>query len=102
MFVLCLLDLDQEPFELGRVRVGIKYRWREPVRESPRIPGSILLNAAIALMDGQANLVSLLAVNYHWLDTFGYEGFGNVVAPRARYPHVLPAPDAHLFRQLHG
>src|ERR1700674_4414552 len=62
---LYLLELDQEALEFGRVRVGIDHRRRQPVYDRPRILACIFLNSAVALVNGNADLVNLLAVNLH-------------------------------------
>src|SRR6266436_1833444 len=42
---LCLFDLHKKALELRRECVWIHYRWCEPVRDSPSIPGAVFLNA---------------------------------------------------------
>src|SRR5437660_12666917 len=58
-----LLDLDQEPLELGGVGVGIEDGGRQAVGERPLVPPLVLGDAAVALMDGDADLIDLPAVD---------------------------------------
>src|SRR5947199_7517657 len=83
-----LLDFHQEALELGRVGVGIENGGRQPVDQGFRVPLLVLLDAAEALMDRDADLVDLLAVDHHRLDALGDERLGDVEAPRARHLHL--------------
>src|SRR5215210_7014178 len=78
---LRLLDLDQEALELGRVGIGIENGRRQPVDQRPLVPPLVFGEAAVALVDRNADLVDLLAVDLHGLDAARHEGLGDVVAP---------------------
>src|SRR5215210_5659566 len=85
MVTSCLFDLHQEALELGRVGIGIENGRRQPVDQRPLVPAFVLGDAAVALVDRNADLVDLLAINQHGLDAARHEGLGNVIAPRARH-----------------
>src|ERR1700722_7744210 len=90
------LQLDQKALELGSECVGIHNRRRKPVQDRPRVLVFVFLNAAVALMNRNADLVDLLAVNRHRLDAFGHERLGDVKAPRTGDLHSVVALDAQL------
>src|SRR5215204_3734240 len=100
MVTSCLLDLHQETLEFGRVGIGIVNGRRQPVDQRPLVPAFVLGDAAVALVDRNADLVDLLAVDHHGLDAARHEGLGDVVTPRARHLHLLTALDAELRREL--
>src|SRR6186997_2912235 len=92
----CLLDFYQEALELGGVGIGIENRRRQPVDQRALVPALVLGDAAVALVDRNADLVDLLAVDLHGLDAARHEGLGDVVAPRARHLHLVAALNAQL------
>src|SRR5215217_256140 len=100
MVTSCLLDFHQEALELGRVGVGIENGRRQTVDQRPLVPAFVLGDAAVALVDRDADLVELLAVDHHGLDAARHERLGDVVAPRARHLHFFAALDAQLRREL--
>src|ERR1700730_4064397 len=76
------LNLHEETLELGCVGVGVDDRGGESVGERFRCFAFVLGDTSIAPMEGDSDLVSLLAVDLHRLDALGYHGFGDVVAAR--------------------
>src|SRR5437868_14978494 len=85
-------DLHEEAFELRRVGVRVNRRGRELVRRVERRLAFVLLDAAVAPVNRDANLVGLLAVNHHRLDAPGDHRLRDVDAARARDLHALAAP----------
>src|SRR5437764_7064468 len=65
------LDLNEEAFELRRVGVRIDCGGRQLIGRIERRSPRVLRDAAIAPMDRDADLISLLAVNQHRLDALG-------------------------------
>ena len=53
-------------------------------------------------MDRHSDLVELLAVHHHGLDTLGYHRLGNVIAARAGDLYLLASAYAHLVGQFRG
>src|SRR6266404_8193704 len=51
------LDLHKEPFELGRVRVGIDHGRRQQIHRRERRPAGVFGDAAIAPVNRDADLV---------------------------------------------
>src|SRR5438270_1451221 len=96
---LCPFDLYQEALELGRVGIRVDDRRAQAVHERPGVLACVFLNAAEALMDRNADLVDLLAVDGHRLDAARHESFRDVVAAGAGYLHLVAALDADLSRQ---
>src|SRR5260221_13933318 len=64
-----LLEFEQESLEFRCVGVRIGNRRRKHVRDRARHFPGVLLNAAIALMDGQSDLIDLLPIDRHGPDT---------------------------------
>src|SRR5260370_3996483 len=60
-----LLHLHQEALEFGSVSIGIGHGRRKHVGEYTVGLAGILLNPAIAEVEGDADLVRLLAVDHH-------------------------------------
>src|ERR1700722_2508531 len=80
---LGLFNLHEEPLGLRGVGVRVSNGGRQQICRSARIAIFILLNAAETLMNRQANLIDLLAVNDHRFQPAGDEGFGGVGAAGA-------------------
>src|SRR5579872_508249 len=96
----CLFQLDEKALKFRGVCVGINHRWCEPVGDGSRVLACIFLNAAITLMDRNADLVHLFAVNRHRLNTLGDEGFCDIVASRTGDLHLVAPLDPQLPSQL--
>src|ERR1043166_2967846 len=99
-FPSSLLDLHEEALELRRVGVRVNRRRLKLVRGVERRLALVLLDAAVAPVNRDADLVSLLAVNHHRPDAPGDHRLGDVDAARARDFHFLAAGDAHLVGEL--
>src|SRR6185312_2232005 len=99
-FPLGLLELDQEALELGRVGVGIEDGRRQPVEQRLVVPPFVLGDTAETLMDRNADLVHLLAVDHHRLDAFGDESLGEVVTSGARHLDLVTSLDPQGLREL--
>src|SRR5262249_34451186 len=56
--------------------------------------------AAVAPVNGDSDLVGLLAVDHHRLDALGDHGFGDVFAARTTDFQLLTAANAHLVRHF--
>src|SRR5689334_1251001 len=76
VFALRLLELDQEALKLRGMRVRIVHRRRKPVDDCPRNFVFIFLNTAVALVNGNSDLIDFLSINHHRLDAFGDKGLG--------------------------
>src|SRR5712664_2977252 len=102
MASLRFLELHQEALEFRCVRVWIKDRRREQIRQRHGVLALVLLDAAVTLMNGDADLVDLLAVDRHWLDALRDHSFRDVLSADARYFYLLAADDSHLLRHFRG
>src|SRR2546421_9547179 len=80
-----LLNLDEETFELRSVGIGINDRRREQVGRVMRCLARIFSDAAIAPVNRNADLISLLAVNHHRLDALGDHRLRHVARARTRH-----------------
>src|SRR3954466_11107348 len=65
---LDFFKLHHESLELGCVRVGVHHRRRQQVDAVPCRSARVFRDAAIPPMNGDANLIRLLAVNHHRFD----------------------------------
>src|SRR5258708_23745538 len=61
----CLLHLHQEALEFGSVSIGIGHGRRKHVCEYTVGLAGILLNPAIAEVEGDADLVRFLTIDHH-------------------------------------
>src|SRR5213075_2244665 len=100
MGCLNLFQLHEEALELGRIRVRIVDGRCEPIRDRPGVSALVFGDAAIPLMDRQADLIRALAIDHHRLDALGDHRLGDVVAPRAGDLHLVAAPDAQVGVEL--
>src|SRR5438067_4314375 len=87
------LHFHQEALELWRIWVGIGRRRRKLVDIRERSPTLVFGDAAEAAVDGDADLVGLLAVDHHRLDAARDHGFGDVMAARAGDLQFFAAAD---------
>ena len=85
------LQLHQESLELGGVSVGIGHCGREQVRDAARNPAGVLLNAAEALMNRDADLIDFFAVDRHGPDAARHHRFGEIDGAGAGHLDPLPA-----------
>src|SRR5215831_7907445 len=99
---LRLLEFNEECLELRGMCVGVDGCGREIVRGVFRGFAFILADAAIAPMNGNADLVSQFAVNLHRLNTPSNHGLGHVFGADAGDFDMIPALDAFFFSQLYG
>src|SRR5215472_10023755 len=97
-----LLNLHQKSFEFRCERIGVDCGGREKIGKSPRRFALVFRDATVAPMNGDADLVSLLAVDHHRLDPPGDERFGNVLAPGARNFDLFTAANPNLVCKLGG
>src|SRR5579863_924992 len=88
---LHLFHFHEEPLEFGGMSVGIDHGGREPIGDGLGDFSSVLLNAAVALVDRQADLISFLAIDHHRLDALGDEGFGDIEAAGASDLYLVAA-----------
>src|ERR1700691_2901779 len=72
------LDFHQEALGFRRVGIGIGDCGRQQVRRSPSISSFILVNTAESLVNRQPDLINLLAVDHHRLETASDKGFRDV------------------------
>src|SRR5713101_6455398 len=93
---LRFLQLHEEALEFRRVSVGIKYRRRQQIHQRPRILVFILLDATIALMNGNADLIDLFSVDRHRLNPLCDHCFRDVLSADAGHLHSFPAHEPHL------
>src|SRR6516162_10370426 len=98
--LLRLLNLYKESLELRCPRVGVDHCGRQEVSRSHRCFVLIFRDAAVAPVDGNADLKGFLAVDRHGLDSFGYHCLGNVSSSSARDLELLTAANAHVIGQL--
>src|SRR6201993_1081583 len=98
--LLRFLDLHQETLEFRWVGVGVIVRWRERIRERPGVLAFVLGDSAEALVDLEANLVHLFAINHHGLDALGDHGLGDILAADAGDFYLFAAVDADVVRQF--
>src|SRR5258706_10379217 len=96
MFALRLLELHQEALEFWCESVGVINRRRQQIHQRPRVLAFILLDSAIALMDGYADLVDLFSVNHHRLDAFRDHRLRDLLPADARHFYFLTSGDAHF------
>src|SRR5438105_13117165 len=94
------LDLDEEAFEFRRVGVRIDCGGRQLIGRIERGLARVLRDAAIAPMDRDADLISLLAVNQHRLDAFGNHRLRHIDAARARDLDLFTTRQPHLVCKL--
>src|SRR5437899_13063785 len=78
MRLLSLLELHEEALEFGRVRVGIDHGWRQQIDTGERGDHLVFRDAAIPPVDRYADLVRLLAVDQHRLDSLCDHSLGTV------------------------
>src|SRR6266404_9624805 len=96
-----LLEFHQESLEFRCVGVRIGNRRRKHVRYRARHFPGVLLDSAIALMDGNPDLIDLLPVDSHGPDALGNHRFRMIDSTRAGYLQHLSALDAEIAGQLH-
>src|SRR5216683_6841459 len=97
---LCLLDLHQKTFELRRVSVWIDRRGRKLINRIKRGLAFVLLDAAIAPVNGNADLIGLLAVDHHRLDALSDHSLGDILAASTADLDFLAATNSHLVGEL--
>src|SRR5262249_54978555 len=95
---LRFLDLHQESFEFRCVLIGVQDRRRQLICQSSMRLVFVLSDAAIAPMDGNADLIRLLAGNHHVFDTFGDHRFCNIRATDAGHFHHIAAAYSSFLR----
>src|SRR6516162_11953904 len=100
--LLRLFNLYKESLELGCPRVGVDHRGGQEVSRGHRCFVLIFGDAAVAPVDGDADLKGFLAVDRHRLDSFGYHCLGNVSSSSARDLELLTTANAHVIGQLSG
>src|ERR1700757_1634031 len=98
--LLRFLEFYKEALEFRRVSVRIKHGWGQQVCKRSRVLAFVLFDSAIALMNLEADLVDLFAIDHHRLDAFGDHRFGNVISADAGELYFFSAVQAHLVRQL--
>src|SRR3984885_2581736 len=91
---LSLLDLDQERFELGCLRVAIAHHRGKRVRQVPRLG-----EAFEAPVNGDADVVQRLALDLEHLQALGDHGDGLDVAAVGADLYRIPARDAQLLAE---
>src|SRR5437879_1405489 len=101
-FPLSLLSLDEKAFELGRIRVGVNHGRREHVNGvQGRLP-LVFCNPAVTPVNGNPDLIRLLAVNHHGLDTARDHSLGNVLAAGAAHFDFVTPAHPEIARQFNG
>src|SRR6202008_5204994 len=98
--LLRFLDLHQKSLKFRCVGVGIIDRWRKNIRQRPGVLPLVLGDSAEALVDLEADLVDLFAVDHHWLDAFGDHRLRDVVAADAGDFYFFAAVNPDLVRQF--
>src|SRR5213592_709344 len=92
--LLRLLELHQEALVFRCVRVGVDHSRRQEVDAVARRGSLVFGDAAVAPMNRDADLVSLLAVDQHRLGALRHHRFGDVRRARARHftwsPPLIP------------
>src|SRR6516162_7280055 len=78
--LLGFLQLDEEALELRRVSIGIDNRRGQQVHGGLRSSVYVLGNTQEAPVDRYANLIGLLAVHIHSLDSLRDHRLGNILA----------------------
>src|SRR5580692_8581607 len=94
------LDLHQEALEFRCISVRIINRGRKKVRQRPSVLALVLGDSPEALVDLEADLVDLFAVDHHWLDAFGDHRLGDIFAADTRDFYFLAAVDPDVVRQF--
>jgi len=89
--------LNSGVWAFGSVTVGVSEFGERAGRSS-----SVLLNASVPIMNGNADLIDLLAVDGHGLDAMRDHRFGMIAGTSAGDLHFVAAFDAEIGRQLHG
>src|ERR1700676_4304471 len=97
---LRFLDLHQKALEFRGVCVGIIDRRRKKVRERSCVPAFVLGDSPKSLVDLEADLVDLFAVDHHWLDALGDHRLGDILASNARDFYFFAAVDPDVVRQF--
>src|ERR1041384_1376737 len=95
---LSLFNLHEEPFEFRRVRVRIDCGRRKMVRRHQRRFPFVFGNTAITPVNRQTDLVRLLTVDHHRLDSSRNHRATDVLPTSTRNSHVFTAADPHLVR----
>src|SRR5688572_6612602 len=90
----------RNPFDSGVQEFGSTTAGRKEVRKRLRVPARVFCDAAIPLVNWNADLIHLLAIDHHGLDSPGDHGLCDIEAPRAGYLPRLATPDPHFVSQL--
>src|SRR5262249_6356357 len=99
-YLLCLLDVHQKTLELWRVSVRVDHRGRKQVGRCALVFRTPIVNAAIAPVDGNADLEGFLAGNHHLLDAFGHHRLAVISTSGAADLDLVASLDSLLRRQL--
>src|ERR1700680_615380 len=99
---LHLLEFHEKSLEFRSMRVGIDHCGREPIGDGPGDFARVLLNAAVTLIDRQADLVHFLAVDGHRLNALGDKRLRDIEAPRAGDLYLIAAANPQFLGQFHG
>src|SRR6202521_434365 len=102
MRALRFLELHQEALEFRCVSVGIKHRRSEHIHQCLGVLAFVLDDTAIALMNGDADLVDLFAVDHHGLDALCDHRFRDVFPADARNLYLFAPAETHLLRHFGG
>src|SRR6185295_10950116 len=97
---LGFLEFYKKTFELWCVSIWINRGGRKRICRSQRCLPFIFRYTAITPVNGYANLISLLAVNHHWLNAFGHHRFRDVNTTGAGDFDLFASRDSHLIREL--
>src|SRR5215470_4667373 len=100
--LLGFLELYQETLKFRGIGVWVGYGWRQPIHDRSCVLTLVFLNAAITLMNGNSDLIGLLSINDHGLDTFGDKCLGDVVIACAGDFDFVPTINPQLLSQFDG
>src|ERR1044072_1900044 len=97
---LGFLEFYKKTFELRCVSIWINRGGRKRICRSQRCLPFLFRYPAIAPVNGYANLISLLAVNHHRLNAFGYHRFRDINTTGTGDSDFFAARDSHLIGEL--
>src|SRR5258705_10239880 len=100
--LLTLHKLHEEAFELMCVSIRIENRWRKLIGKIFRSLAFILGDAAISPVNRDADLIGLLSVDQHGLDTVRDHSFCNVLRTSAYHFYLVTAGYTSLACKLDG
>src|SRR5579884_4306090 len=95
---LDLFQLHQEALELRGERIGVHHRWAEQVGRVAR--RTIGADAHVTPVNGDTDLVDLLAVNQHGFDALGHIRTGHIGTARAADADAFASAQPQRICQL--